>query len=74
MNVLSIAQTGMASAVNRFERSAQQTLNSFTPEGSDDDLVQGVVGQIQAKHEFKASVRVAQVADEMMGALLDIKA
>jgi flagellar hook protein FlgE len=74
MNILSIAQAGMTSAVNRFERSAQQTLNSFTPAGSDDDLVQGVVGQIEAKHEFKASVKVAQVADEMMGVLLDMKA
>lgn len=74
MNILPIAQAGMTAAVNRLERSAQQTLRSFTPEGSDDDLVQGVVGQISAKHEFKASVQVAKVADEMMGVLLDMKA
>jgi len=74
MNVLSIAHAGMVSAANRLENSASQTLAAFTPNGSDKDLIEGTVGQIQAKHEFAASVRVAKVADEMMGQLLDMKA
>ena len=74
MSILSIAQAGMVSAANRFEARAQQTLSAATPEGSDKDLVEGVVGQIQAKNDFAASVKVAKAADEMMGMLLDMKA
>ena len=74
MNVLAIAHTGMVQAANRLENSAYQTLAAFSPTGSEDDLVKGVVGQIEAKQEFSASVKVAKVADEMMGTLLDMKA
>ena len=73
MNVLSTALAGMTAATNRFEASANKTLQSFTPEGSDQDMVEGVVGQISAKHEFEANVKVAKTADEMMGVLLDMK-
>ncbi len=74
MNVLSTALSGMTSAVNRFEASANQTLRGFSPEGADQDQIQGVVGQVSAKQEFEANVKVAKTADEMMGTLLDMKA
>ena len=74
MNVLSTALAGMTAATNRFEASANKTLSGFTPGGSDDDAVQGVVGQVSAKQEFEANVKVAKTADEMMGTLLDMKA
>ncbi|MEO6340195.1 MAG: flagellar basal body rod C-terminal domain-containing protein [Caulobacteraceae bacterium] len=73
MNVLSTALAGMTAATNRFEAGANMTLRSFTPEGSDADMAEGVVAQVSAKHEFEANVRVAKIADEMMGVLLDMK-
>ncbi len=74
MNVLSTALAGMTAATNRFEASANKTVGAFAPGGSDADMVQGVVGQVSAKEEFEANIKVAKTADEMMGTLLDMKA
>ena len=74
MNVLSTALAGMTAATNRFEASANKTVGAFAPGGSDQDAIDGEVGQISAKQEFEANVKVAKTADEMMGTLLDMKA
>jgi hypothetical protein len=69
MQALSIAAAGMSNALNRFETSARRTAS-----GSLDTLPQDAVEQMEAKTAFSANVAVARTADEMIGALLDIKA
>ncbi|MBQ1542201.1 hypothetical protein C5708_15855 [Caulobacter sp. CCUG 60055] len=71
---IATAASGMMSAVNKLDVSAQRVAQWGTPLGKDVDLVQETVAQIQAKTEFKASAKVLKTADEMLGTLLDIKA
>ena len=40
----------------------------------DQNLAQDIVDQISASYMFKADLRVVQTQDEMLGALLDVKA
>ncbi len=68
MQALSIAAAGMSNALNRFETSARRTAS-----GSLQTLEQDVVEQVQAKTAFSANIAVLRTADEMMGALLDLK-
>ena len=68
MRALSIAAAGMSSALNRFEMSARRTAS-----GSIDTPPRDDVAQAEAKTAFSANVAVARTADQMLGALLDIK-
>ena len=68
MQALSIAAAGMSSALNRFETGARRTAS-----GTLDTVAQDVVEQVQAETAFSAKVAVARTADQMLGALLDIK-
>lgn len=65
----SIAASGLASAVARFEQSAARTAAAPL-----DGLETEMVERIQAKAELSANVAVLRTADEMTGALLDILA
>ena len=73
MQALSTAAAGMTSAFARADASAARTVRFGAP-ADDVNLAQEVVEQISAKSELKANVAVARTADEMLGALLDIRA
>ena len=68
MQALSIAAAGMTTAQNRFDNSARRTATAPL-----DNLAEETVERIQAKTAFSANVAVARTADQMLGALLDIK-
>jgi flagellar hook protein FlgE len=70
--VSSIALSGLQTAATRFERSAERT-TAWSP-ASSVDLAKETVEQIEAKHAFSASLSVIRTADEMLGALLDVRA
>jgi flagellar hook protein FlgE len=77
MQALNTATAGMLAATGRLGASAQRTAAwslDGARSGSDTDLVKETVEQVSAKTDFKANAAVAKTADEMMGALLDIKA
>jgi len=63
------AVAGVQAASNRFGAAAQATVAD--PTG--DQAAQNIVGQITAKADFTANLKVLQVADEMQKSLLDIK-
>lgn len=63
------AAAGVQAASNRFSAAAQATVAD--PTG--DQAVQDTVGQITAKADFSANLKVLQVADDMQKSLLDIK-
>jgi hypothetical protein len=67
MNAISSATAGMATATNQLNQIASR--QAF---GSDDP-VQDAVGEITASTDFKANVAVLKTADQMAGALLDLK-
>lgn len=67
MDALAIGAAGMISAANSFGQSALRTVD-----GSGDPA-QETVNQISDQSEFDASAKVVQTADQMMGALLNIK-
>lgn len=72
MQALAIAAAGMSAAANRLDASAQRTA-AWEARDSDTDLAKEAVEQISAKTDYKANVMVAKTADQMTGALLDMK-
>lgn len=77
MQALNTAAAGMFAAADRLSASAQRTAAWGLEETKTEektDLAKEAVEQISAKTDFKANAAVAKTADEMMGALLDIKA
>ena len=77
MQILNTAAAGMFAAADRLSASAQRTASWGLEETKDAgkvDLAQEAVQQVSAKTEFKANAAVVRAADEMAGALLDIKA
>ena len=73
MQALTTAAAGMQAAFWRADTSAARTAR-FGATRPEVDLPAEVVEQIGAKSELRANVAVARAADEMLGALLDIKA
>lgn len=77
MQVLNTAAAGMFAAADRLSASAQRTAAWGQEQSQTEqkiDLAHEAVEQISAKTDFKANAAVARTADEMTGALLDIKA
>ncbi|ENZ80679.1 MULTISPECIES: hypothetical protein [Caulobacter] len=76
MQALSIAAAGMSAAASRLYASAQRVAatDAATEKQKDDDYVKERTEQIGAVQDFKANAVVAKTADQMAGALLDIKA
>ena len=68
MDAISIGTSGMVSAAQRFESSAQDTV---TGQG---DPASNAVDQITSKFDFEASAQVVNTADQMLGRVLDMKA
>jgi hypothetical protein len=67
MDAFSIAATGMVAAAQKLDASAARTV------GGESDPVAETVDRIQASTAFRASAAVFKTADEMVGALLDLK-
>ena len=72
MQALAIAAAGMSAAANRLDASAQRTA-AWEARETDTDLAKEAVEQISAKTDYKANVMVAKTADQMTGALLDMR-
>jgi len=68
MQAIAIAAAGITAAAERFDASARRTAAAPL-----DNLVEETVERISAKVSFKANVAVLRTADEMLGALLDIR-
>ena len=66
---ISLAQTGIYNAAARFEASARRTVDTTV-----DAKALEPVEQISAKQAFAANTATIRTADQMLGALLDIKA
>ena len=69
MQAIAIAASGIASAIARFDASAQTTARDPLA-----NLAEETVERIQAETALKANVSVMKTAEEMTGALLDILA
>lgn len=69
MIAASIAAGGLASAMARFEQSAQRTANAPL-----DTLEAELVERIEAKAAVPANIAVLRTADDMAGTLLDMLA
>ena len=79
MQTLAIAAAGMTVAANRLNASAQRVATADAhaekvEELKDVDYAKERVEQISAQYDFKANAKVVQTADQMTGALLNIKA
>lgn len=72
MIALNSAVSGLQAAASRFEASAGRTAK-WTAESSV-DLARETVEQVTTKHAFSANLSVIRTADQMLGALLDLKA
>jgi flagellar hook protein FlgE len=76
VQVLATAAAGMFAAADRLSASAQRTAAWGLEEGQAEskvDLAREAAEQISAKTEVKAETAVIKTADDMMGALLDLK-
>ncbi|MET3665382.1 flagellar basal body rod C-terminal domain-containing protein [Caulobacter sp. 1776] len=78
MQALSIAAAGMMAAADRLQASAQRVASAGAQAEraetlGDVDYVQERAGQISAATDFKANAAVIRTADEMTGALLNMK-
>ncbi|SEQ14716.1 hypothetical protein SAMN05428969_2187 [Devosia sp. YR412] len=73
MNISSIGAAGMQRASDRFEASANRIARTGTGLETS-DLATDIVDMKQAEIDFKASTKVVKVADDMIGAMLDILA
>jgi flagellar basal body rod protein FlgG len=83
MQAISIAASGMMAAADRLHASAQRVAASDASaeraqtlgpkNGGDVDYVNERVQQIGAATDFKANAAVIRTADEMTGALLNLK-
>ena len=76
MQVLNTAAAGMFAAADRLGASARRTAAWGLEQSQADqkvDLANEAVEQVSAKTDFKANAAVIRIADEMTGALLDMK-
>lgn len=78
MQALAIAAAGMNAAANRLSASAQRVASAdahaeTVEQLKDVDYVKERTEQISAETDFKANAKVIKTADEMTGALLNIK-
>ena len=69
ISAIGSAMSGMATALNRFDRSAARTAQ---PDPA--DPVGDRVEQITAQRSFEANLATVRTADEMLGSLIDIVA
>jgi flagellar hook protein FlgE len=73
MQAISTATFGVQAAFQRADASAMNILQ-MGAEGAKVDLVSEVAAAVGAKTDLQANLAVIGTADEMLGALLDIRA
>jgi flagellar hook protein FlgE len=76
VQVLNTAAAGMFAAADRLNASARRTVAWGVEQSQAEqkiDLAHEAVEQISAKTEFSANAAVIRTADEMTGALLNLK-
>jgi len=66
------AAEALTSASGRFELNSARLLEAASGGGA--DMAEPLVGMMAAKAQFKAGVALIRFADDMWGALLDIRA
>ena len=71
MRASSIAASGMSQAADRFARASERLVRAVSA-GDETDALDARMDQMEAETEFKANAESRRVADETMGALLDI--
>lgn len=69
-SAFSIAVAGIASAGARFDAAASAVVSDPTGDG----IAEAAVAVTESKVAFEASVKVANVADQMQGLLVDLLA
>jgi flagellar basal body rod protein FlgC len=76
MDILGIAQQGMAQAQTQVEKTANRIAGINAPSSSTDSvsLSDDMVALLSAKNQFAANVAVAHTADEMQKKTLDLLA
>lgn len=72
MQAISIAASGMMAAADRLQASAQRVA-AADARAQDVDYVKERTTQIGVETDFKANAAVIRTADEMTGALLNMK-
>lgn len=73
VSALSSATAGMARATKQLNHSAERIARVSQP-GAEVYIGEELINVVTAKNDFKANARVASVARDMTGALLDILA
>jgi hypothetical protein len=73
MNLVAIGYSGMKDAIARAERASAGLRGAFMGDESGDP-VEATVNMILAKTQFQAAAAATRVANDMMGALLEIQA
>jgi len=73
MQAFAIAAYSMTAAANRLGASAQRVATADASQATDTDLTKEAVEQISAENDFMANAAVLKTADQMSGALLDLK-
>ncbi len=73
-SLLDTARTGIQNGLNDLQTNASEIASKSTMEGENTKpLVESLVDLKANVQQVKASVKVLQVSDEMIGTLLDIK-
>ena len=73
-SLLDTARTGIQNGLNDLQTNASEIASKSTMEGENTKpLIESLVDLKANVQQVKASVKVLQVSDEMIGTLLDIK-
>ena len=73
MQAFSVAAAGLNAAASRLTASAERTAQWNATVSESTDLAKEVVEQVSAKTDFAANAAVLRTADQMTGALLNLK-
>ena len=65
------AMSGMAAAVDRFDRAAARVARAGTEDAPEGDVIRDRVEQIADQHAFAANLATVRTADEMVGTLIN---
>jgi len=65
------AMSGMAAAVDRFDRASARVARAGTQDDPEGDVIRDRVEQIADQHAFAANLATVRTADEMVGTLIN---
>jgi len=75
MEALASSRLGMAQALARFDRAGAAVVRATSAPSTAKDVepIKAIADMVEAKHQFRASVQTARVADEMLRELLELQ-